>query len=177
MLSKILISSLLLSTPISAMAQSGAEASKAIFAAAKAPLLSAVFLSAKTFKINSYDLITDRQVEVEVYYRISFLNAGAKGTDYDFDGSYDLDYEIIIETVEVLSGKVASTDNTFFGKAKGNKSINIFDCESTRNCTNDIGVAKAIFFSKNSQRSLKILNNKNYLGELPAENLIFNEVK
>jgi hypothetical protein len=175
MISKSLVSAMLLSTSVSAIAQSEFAANKETLSGAKASLISSVFQSTKTFKTNVFSGTSDELVDA--FYRVSFVAAGVKNEDYEFDGNGTLDYEVQIQIVDAKTGKATGLDNTFYAKAKGKKALKIYDCDSTSNCTKDLNVTSAILVDAEAGKGLKIFNQSSQLNLLPEEELFFLKVK
>lgn len=177
-----LVSALLLANPALALAGGALAEARSEALRARADLVESTFASTTTGKATLWvkDAATGQYVskETEVFYRVSFLPAGAKGNDYEYDGEGEMDYEMLVELVDVATGESNGVDNTFYVKKEGGSKLKVYDCDSTKRCTEGFGEAKAyVFTTDDGLQGLKIRNKAEALPDLPETDVVFFEVK
>lgn len=137
----ILLASLVLATPACAvtpadMAEVGHQAQ-----AVRVSLGAKTFESRDTFKTSRGHRDSAGvwvEYEATVRYRITFAPAQAPdGTiTYAYDGEGGMEYEAIIETVEVgVPNSEHSLGSTYYAKQTDIDTYQLFDCDSTNNCS------------------------------------------
>lgn len=178
---QILVSALLLSNSVAALAN-GEVASLARAAnGERAGLLSAEFRSKDTYStvVWTWNAATSGwdEKEVQVHYTLKFIPAGVKDSDYLFDGQGNLDFEVIVDRVDALTGEAYPIDNTYFVKSEAGKTLSFFDCDSTKRCSDVDGKTKAYLFEAPEGRGLKLRNKSEALSSLPVKDVLFFEVK
>lgn len=121
--------------------------------------------------------------EINVRLLISFRDAGEKSTDgvyadYRFDGEGELDLEVFIEEIEVESGEVVgATGSTFYAKKVGEKRYNIYNCDSTANCSADFNASKFYIYDTPEGRGLRLDPEDLFIGFGDgSSDIVFNEI-
>lgn len=160
-----LIAAAVLATPACAVTQDEVAAASNDAVTARVDLLGATYLSRDTFTITEYrrrpngDYVADT---IQVRYRLRFIPAGAKTTkeaygDYSYDGEGAMEYETVIDKVEVSTPELSYSDDVYYyAKRKDGNSFRLFDCDSTRNCTDGDRVSKMDVFEQNGQKVVKL---------------------
>lgn len=119
------------------------------------------------------------EVNIEVYLSVKFLTPGVKDQDYTFNGEGVLDYEALVEYVDIATGKALGSDNTYYVKKEAGSKLRFFDCDSTRRCDTEYSNTKAYVFDSEKGKILKIRNSGVYLSCVPEaeKEVLFFEVK
>lgn len=184
-----LVSALLLANPVAALAGTELAAAKRDAVAvtkAAADLLSSEFRSKNVYKSKVWvknDAGDYVEKETEVFYRLTFVPAGIKGNaasgdGYEFDGPGELDYEVLVEKVDVATGETTGVDNTYFVKKEGGSRLKFFDCDSTKRCWQDSNNTKAWVFATPEGTGLKIkITEEIYLEDITEKEALFFRVK
>lgn len=136
----------------------------------RSELVEQVFLSKDSFKYRVYEWVpsTGESVarDLDVKVRLTFIGATKRG-GYSLDGksieadlpANDLDYEVIVERVDVATNKVHGDDTTYFARKTGKNKHELFDCDSTRRCETDSQRARMYAYTDSQGRKgLKLKN-------------------
>lgn len=160
-----LIAAAVLATPACSVTQDEVAAAANDAVTARVDLLGETYLSRDTFTVTEYrrrpngDYVADT---ITVRYRLRFIPAGAKTTkqtygDYAYDGDGAMEYETVIDKVEVSAPALAYSDDVYYyAKRKDGNSFRLFDCDSTRNCHDGDRVSKLDVFKQNGQKVVKL---------------------
>lgn len=144
-----LLASLVLATPACAVTEAEMADVSEEALASRVDLDTKTFVSKDTFEIDEYVKVGPSEwkpVKVTVRYRIHFV--AAQRDDYTWDGQGAMEAEAIVEAFSVTSpDKTYPVDVSYFAKRTGNGTFRLYDCDSTRRCTQD-GPVSSIAFRK-----------------------------
>lgn len=152
-----LIAAAVLATPACAVSEEDVTSASNEAVTARVDLLGETYLSRDTFTVTEYrrrpngDYVEDT---ITVRYRLRFIPAG---TDYTYDGEGTMEYETVIDRVEIGKPELAFSDDTsYFAKRKDRNSFSLFDCDSTSRCTDGNDVSKLDTFTQDGKKVVKI---------------------
>ena len=174
---QLLVSSILLTTPAVALSAPELSVLKAKAHAAQKDLVSESFITPKSYASKKWvqDAVTKDWVEVanEVQFRLIFKKSGIKGADYFYDSNCEMDYEVLVEQIDIKTGEKFSLDNTYYAKKSKDSKIKLFNCNSTANCRDDGATTLMSIKTVENSAVLSFENTAELLPELAATQAVF----
>lgn len=135
----IALAALVLATPACALGEAEMTDAESDAISSRVSLGAQTFVSKDAFRVTRSRKTKAggwEEYQVDVRYRLHFVPAGKRGDDYRYDGAGALEYEAIIDAVEVGDPRATyAVDNTYYAKRSSNATFKLFDCDSTKNCS------------------------------------------
>lgn len=136
MKSQLLISSMLLGTPVFAMPAMSLNDINTTVINQQRAALEMQFLSKQLQKDEMWVNIDDEWKKVAVEFRVQVSFYSADKSNYSYEGSGSMRYEVRFEFIDVSGKKIflGHADSTFYAKRIGRHTFKIFNCDSTSSC-------------------------------------------
>lgn len=153
----ILIAAAVLATPACTVSEEEMTAASNDAVTARVSLNGETYLSRDTFTIEedrrrpNGEYVRDR---ILVRYRLRFIPAG---TGYSYDGEGAMEYETIIDAVQVNKPELAYSDDVaYYAKRTDENSFRLFDCDSSHRCADGERSSKLNVFTQNGRKVVKL---------------------
>lgn len=159
-----LIAAAVLATPACAVSEADVTAASEDAVSARYGLQGETYLSRDTFTVTEYRRHDGEYVAdtIHVRYRLRFLPAGPKTTkdvygDYTYDGDGTMEYETVIDRVEVDNPMLSYRDDvSYYAKRSDGNSFRLYDCDSTSTCSDNDHVSKLDVFTLDGVKTVKL---------------------
>ncbi len=156
----IALAALVLATPACALHEAEVADAEGDALSSRVSLKEQTFVSKDSFRITRSRKTKAggwEEYAVDVRYRLHFVAAGERGDDYRYDGSGALEYETLLDAVEVGDPRaVHPIDTTYYAKRTSNATFKLFDCDSTKNCRDEGPVSKITITRSGSKTTLRL---------------------
>jgi len=132
-----IITALLLVGPSHQLQAQDITAARAQVRVQRQELVELSFQSKTTSACSQWELENNNhwvEKKVDCYSRISFINANG---NYQYDGSGVMEYEVLIDFMTKEGKALNSVDSSYYAKRIDENTFKLFDCDSSRVCSDE----------------------------------------
>jgi hypothetical protein len=164
---ELLITSILLVNPVANISANEFQAVKLRNLESRKELIGFSFSSKQILKRNFFikNKETGEYEDVTIEYRVKLSFIQAVDGNYEYNGNGPLDYEVIVNDVDLNGNPIDFYDSTYFAKETGKNRYRLYNCDSTSYCT-DIHRPHSDFSIVNTPYGMVIeMNTSKYMFE------------